>query len=185
VNLKANAVDAEVARVEFLVAGEVVGSDMSAPYSVPWDSKLKQNGPVEIRARATDASANVGQSGVRTINGDNTKPNTRSQPVLSRPCDRCIGHVQVQVERGDRREVPVQARRPRVEELRQPEALHGDLARHSHVPGACDRPGRKRRPDAGQEDLAPPLERSVERVFVAPATQSTLRRALLVVTARY
>jgi hypothetical protein len=64
--LAANASDAHsgVARVDFLVNGRLVGSDMSAPYTVQWDTAAESGGFRTVKARAVDAAGNVAESGV-------------------------------------------------------------------------------------------------------------------------
>jgi hypothetical protein len=48
-----------VARVDFLVDGEVVGTVMEAPYSLRWTA---ETGEHEIRVRALDLAGNQGES---------------------------------------------------------------------------------------------------------------------------
>ncbi len=51
-----------VSRVDFVVDGNVVGSDSSAPYSLALDSTTLSNGSHTLVARAYDAAGNVGAS---------------------------------------------------------------------------------------------------------------------------
>ncbi|MDQ4124324.1 MAG: DNRLRE domain-containing protein [Actinomycetota bacterium] len=51
--------DRRVDKVEFLVDGNLVGTDTSAPYSVAWSSTSVGNGTRSIAARATDDAGNV------------------------------------------------------------------------------------------------------------------------------
>jgi peptidoglycan/xylan/chitin deacetylase (PgdA/CDA1 family) len=48
-----------VARVDFLVDGNVVGSATSAPYSFTWDSSTVPDGPHAVAARAVDSAGNT------------------------------------------------------------------------------------------------------------------------------
>jgi len=66
-----------VAQVDFLVNGNVVGTDTSSPYSVAWDSRTVSNGTATLSARATDTSNNSAMSATRSVtvdNGDTTPP---------------------------------------------------------------------------------------------------------------
>ena len=58
--------DKGVSRVEFLVDGTVVGSDLTAPYSADW-STASAGDTAAIAARATDAAGNVVTSTSRTV----------------------------------------------------------------------------------------------------------------------
>ena len=78
ITLTADASDtAGVSGVEFLVGGNVVGSDSTAPYSVTWNSTTVADGPVSITARATDSLGNQTTSaavGATAHNADTTDP---------------------------------------------------------------------------------------------------------------
>lgn len=65
-----------VSKVEFLVDGQLVATDNSAPYSTSWDSTAKSDGFANITARAIDAAGNTGISGIRKVAVNNTTPNT-------------------------------------------------------------------------------------------------------------
>jgi RHS repeat-associated protein len=57
--LTATATDSHVVTgVEFLVDGNVVGSDATVPYAFAWNTTLVSDGSHEVKARATDASGN-------------------------------------------------------------------------------------------------------------------------------
>lgn len=56
-----------VAQVEFLVDGNVVGTDTTAPYAFGWNSGLAADGSHSVAARATDAAGNVTTSAAVTI----------------------------------------------------------------------------------------------------------------------
>ncbi len=61
VDLAASASDAVgVNKVEFYVDGSLLGTDLSAPYGLPWDSTTVANGTHALSARAYDAAGNVG-----------------------------------------------------------------------------------------------------------------------------
>ncbi len=55
--------DNGVKRVEFLIDGQVVGSDSSAPYAWSWDTTQWNDGGYVLSARAVDPSGNEGVSG--------------------------------------------------------------------------------------------------------------------------
>jgi hypothetical protein len=63
VTISANAGDnVAVDHVDFLVGGNVVGSDSTNPYSITWDSTTVPDGPVTITAHAVDTSTNSADS---------------------------------------------------------------------------------------------------------------------------
>lgn len=75
VTLAAEAADnRSVSQVEFLVAGSVVGSDASSPYSISWTSSSVANGLHSITARATDPSGNAGLAPTRSVTVSNAPP---------------------------------------------------------------------------------------------------------------
>ncbi|MCW2951944.1 MAG: hypothetical protein JWQ48_1114 [Conexibacter sp.] len=68
VSLQATASDnVGVSRVDFVVDGETVGIDTTAPYSFDWDSSSTPVGPLLITARARDAAGNVTTATSRTV----------------------------------------------------------------------------------------------------------------------
>ena len=73
-----------VTQVEFLVNGNVVGSDSSSPYSINWDSTTIANGSATINARASDGS-NTSTTPDRTITVDNvvTPPGDTTPPTVT------------------------------------------------------------------------------------------------------
>jgi hypothetical protein len=75
VTLEATASDNQgVVEVRFLVDGNVVGTDTTAPYSVSWDSTSVANGDVALTAEADDATGNTGVSAAVTVTVENTQP---------------------------------------------------------------------------------------------------------------
>jgi len=64
-----------VDRVDFLVNGNVIGTDTSSPYSFDWNSASVPDGPSTITAKAWDVSANSASSSVN-VTVDNTPPDT-------------------------------------------------------------------------------------------------------------
>jgi peptidoglycan/xylan/chitin deacetylase (PgdA/CDA1 family) len=75
VSLSATAEDeVAVAKVDFLVNGAIVGTDMTAPYGVTWDSTTVANGSASVQARATDTSGNTGLSDLHSVTVDNSSP---------------------------------------------------------------------------------------------------------------
>jgi len=91
VNVAASASDADsgVDRVEFLVDGDVVGSDASAPYTYGWDSSAMADGTHAIRARAVDLAGNSTTSDAASV----TVNNAPSAPDVTAPTStiRCNG----------------------------------------------------------------------------------------------
>ncbi len=78
VTLSAKATDdAGVARVEFLVAGTLVGTDTapdaSGNYTATWDTTMSTDGVVLITARAIDTAGNASPTS-RTVTVDNVRP---------------------------------------------------------------------------------------------------------------
>ena len=77
VSLAATASDnGAVDHVDFLVNGNTVGSDSTAPYSASWNSASLPDGQATITARAVDTAGNSATSGARTVTIDNTPPGT-------------------------------------------------------------------------------------------------------------
>ncbi len=75
--LVANATDnVGVTKVEFLVDGTVVNSDISSPYSFSWNSTSLPNGSHTITAKAYDAAGNITTSSsvTITVNNSTSKP---------------------------------------------------------------------------------------------------------------
>ena len=66
--------DIGVAKVEFLVDDQVVGTDTGAPYTTTIDSTTLADGPHTVRSRATDTSNNVALGDPITITVDNGAP---------------------------------------------------------------------------------------------------------------
>jgi hypothetical protein len=68
VQLTADATDdVGVTEVEFLEAGNLLGTATSAPYSFSWDTTTVANGSYSLTARARDAAGNVTVSAVVTV----------------------------------------------------------------------------------------------------------------------
>jgi len=63
-----------VASVEFLVDGNAIGSDVSAPYSTAWNSATAANGVHSLAVRSTDGAGNVTTSAPVQITVSNTTP---------------------------------------------------------------------------------------------------------------
>ncbi|MCW5619758.1 MAG: S8 family serine peptidase, partial [Burkholderiales bacterium] len=68
-----------VTRVDLLVDGKVVLSDVSAPYAFSWNSTTVANGSRTLQAKAYDAAGNVGTSAARTV----TVSNDKTAPTVS------------------------------------------------------------------------------------------------------
>lgn len=78
ITVSANASDnAGVVGVQFLLNGNNLGSeDLTAPYSISWNTKTVANGTYTLTARARDAAGNNGVSAdvIITVNNDLTPP---------------------------------------------------------------------------------------------------------------
>ena len=78
INLTANASDnATVDHVDFLVDGNVVGTDATSPYSFSWNSTTVPDGAHTVAARAVDTATNQTTStaaNVTVSNADTTPP---------------------------------------------------------------------------------------------------------------
>lgn len=68
--------DRAVKRVEFLVDGKLVDSDLQGPYDFGWDSGLVDDGAHTVEVRVTDEAGNRTTSAARGIRVDNTAPDT-------------------------------------------------------------------------------------------------------------
>ena len=80
--------DIGVAKVEFLVDDQVVGTDNGAPYTTTLDSTTLADGPHAVRSRATDTSDNVTLGDPITITVDNGAPTV----ALSTPAAGALVH---------------------------------------------------------------------------------------------
>ena len=93
VTLEATASDNQaVAAVRFLVNGNVVGTDTTAPYSVSWDSTSVANGMVALTAEADDDAGNTGVSAAVNVTVENAQPVSLAsdvQPVFTQSCAGC------------------------------------------------------------------------------------------------
>jgi len=68
--------DNAVARVDFLVDSNVIGSDSTPPYSLDWNSGTYPDGVRPLRVRAVDATGNSRTTTPQTILIDNQLPET-------------------------------------------------------------------------------------------------------------
>jgi hypothetical protein len=60
--------DVRVTRVEWLVDGDVKGSDTSAPFAFAWDTRgLEDRSGHRLQLKAYDAAGNANLSGIRTF----------------------------------------------------------------------------------------------------------------------
>lgn len=83
VAIGASATDAVgVARVDFYVNGQLIGSDSSSPYSFNWDSKMVADGAVLILAKAFDATGNVGVSNTINVTVNNAVVTDTTAPIV-------------------------------------------------------------------------------------------------------
>ena len=63
-----------VASVQFLVDGNVVATDTSAPYSTSWNTATTTNGAHTITVRATDGAGNTATSTAVPVTVNNVDP---------------------------------------------------------------------------------------------------------------
>ena len=68
-----------VTEVRFLADGVLVDSDMTAPYSLQWDTTTAANGAVTLTAQALDARGNAATSNGVVVNVANVAPVTLTQ----------------------------------------------------------------------------------------------------------
>ncbi len=89
INVTATATDnVGVAGVQFLLDGNNLGSeDLSAPYSISWNTTTTANGNHSLTARARDAAGNITASSAITVtvNNDVTAPTVSVNGPLSSP----------------------------------------------------------------------------------------------------
>ena len=78
--------DRALARVEFLVDGQPLAPDASAPYGCQWDTRTATNGAHTLTAIAIDAAGNRAEA-TRTVSVDNTVPNAAPTVTLTSPAN--------------------------------------------------------------------------------------------------
>lgn len=84
ITVSADAADATgVVRVEFYRDNLFIGSDITAPYSVSFDTKSTGNGAVTFSAKAYDAANNIGNATPVTVTINNTTPSDTTAPLVS------------------------------------------------------------------------------------------------------
>ncbi|MCB9652680.1 MAG: VCBS repeat-containing protein [Deltaproteobacteria bacterium] len=74
--------DGEIALVEIYAGPTLVGTKTSAPWTIPVDTTTLSDGPVVLRARATDKADRIGQATI-SIRIDNTEPPSLSLPTFT------------------------------------------------------------------------------------------------------
>ena len=93
VTLEATATDDQgVVEVRFLVNGVLINSDVSAPYSIDWDTTMVADGQVTLTAEAEDFAGNVGVSADVLVTVQNGSSATLSQiqtQVFTPICSGC------------------------------------------------------------------------------------------------
>jgi peptidoglycan/xylan/chitin deacetylase (PgdA/CDA1 family) len=77
--------DMSLDRVEFLVDGQLVGTDTTGPYSLTWDSSSVSDGTHTVRARAVDSAGNATTSAAASVNVKNGVIDT-TPPVTTISC---------------------------------------------------------------------------------------------------
>ncbi len=61
-----------IAKVRFLVDGELIGEDTTEPYAVNWNTLSAGNGARSLRAEAVDVSGNTGFTSI-SVTVDNSR----------------------------------------------------------------------------------------------------------------
>jgi hypothetical protein len=100
--LSATASDnAAIARVDFFVNGQIVGTEEEPPYAVTWDATTVPDGSVTISARAVDIGANPSTDSTHTVFVNNSvtptptwTPTPASTPTSQPPVSICLPAVQ-------------------------------------------------------------------------------------------
>jgi hypothetical protein len=82
-------VTSPVASVRFIVRGNDLGTDTTAPFSLNWDTTTGPDGAATIQIIVTDMAGNSTTSAVRNVTVDNVAPT----PVLSDPGSNLAGTV--------------------------------------------------------------------------------------------
>lgn len=77
--------DVKVAKVEFLVAGTVIGSDSVSPYAFNWDTRNVANGQYTVQAKAYDAAGNATSSNISTVSVQNADSNAPRSLTATSP----------------------------------------------------------------------------------------------------
>ena len=84
VTLEASATDnVGVALVRFFVDGQLVVTDMAAPFAADWDSSSVADGLHTLSAQAQDAAGNTGDSATLNITVNNAPPPDTTAPVVT------------------------------------------------------------------------------------------------------
>lgn len=92
VTLSATATDnVGVVLVRFLLNGNLLGSDATAPYELGWNTTTTANGPASVSAEAVDAAGNVGATAAQAVTVDNAVVTTLSQLQATIFTPRCSG----------------------------------------------------------------------------------------------
>jgi Bacterial Ig domain len=76
-----------VVKVEFLIDGNVVGTDTISPYTYSWNTTTTTNGSHSITARAYDAAGNVATSSAVSVTVSNVPDTTAPVVTISSPVD--------------------------------------------------------------------------------------------------
>lgn len=80
-----------VTLVRFIVGGNVIGTDASAPYEFQWNTTTTANGSVTLGAEAMDAAGNVGSAAPVVVTVNNVVATTLSELQSSIFGPRCSG----------------------------------------------------------------------------------------------
>ena len=102
VTISANATDnAAIARVDFLVNGQVIGTVEEPPFAVEWESTTVPDGSVTIAARAVDIGSNPSIESSRTVMVNNSvtptptwTPTLANTPTVQPPVSVCLPATQ-------------------------------------------------------------------------------------------
>ncbi len=76
-----------IQRVEFYLAGSLIGSVTASPYQIRWDSTKTTNGSHSFSVKAYDAAGNVGQSAAVSLNVSNSADVTPPTVAITSPAN--------------------------------------------------------------------------------------------------
>jgi outer membrane protein assembly factor BamB len=100
VKIAATATGGAIARVDFLIDGAVVGSDLAAPYEFEWDSRTVADGTHAVRAVAIDGADRTGSASVTVKVANADQPPAVS---MTAPSNNAVvsGQVSIQASASD------------------------------------------------------------------------------------
>lgn len=73
--------DKGIAKVDYFLDGSSIGTSVTSPYTLSWDTTKTLNGSHSLRVRATDTIGQVGDSATITVNVQNTDTTPPTAPA--------------------------------------------------------------------------------------------------------